>query len=234
MCIRDRVLGATCHGQEDPALIEAWQVLAELTPAGQLRDLAVFGGFTAGEDGDAGVTLAFVAPTADDSVFEMSVNLSTWGNDPVEDAFSMAHEFSHVFTAVPVELDPYADPADCPNYDGGGVGCYAPDSIMAQWYDRFWADTGYSPTADDANDPDIGEQRCRETPGFFGDYAASNPEEDFAESFAAYVMAWDAATPEQQDRLDWIDQFTGLQEFRERAAQFGYSPQENTLAVCGV
>lgn len=230
----DGVLGALCHGSETAPLLEAWQVLADLTPPGQLRDLGVFTGFAGESDENSDNTLiAYVAPTADDSLFEMAINLANWGKDSTEDSFSIAHEFAHVFTGTPAELDAYADPADCPNYDGGGVGCYEPESIMAQWYDEFWADTGYSPTADDANDPDVGEKRCTETPGFFGEYAASNPEEDFAEAFAAYVMALEAATPEEQARLDWIDQFVGLREFKERAERFGYSPQESTLAVCG-
>ena len=61
---------------------------------------------------------------------------------------------------------------------------------------------GYGHTglpADGAVDPDGGEDRCLLDPEFVGAYAASHPEEDFAETFAVWL------TP----RSNWRQSFPG-------------------------
>lgn len=75
--------------------------------------------------------------------------------------------------------------------------------------------------------------RRRFDDGYFGAYAATNPEEDFAEAFSAYVFDLEAMTDGQQDRLDWIDARPGLAEFRDRARAAGLTPLENRFDICG-
>jgi len=227
-------LGAACFGSENENLIEAWYILSDITPPDQLRDLTVFAGFESAEQGSESSTLAFVVPVDNDgSQFQMAVNLPASRNDWDEAALTMAHEFSHVFTAVPSELNRYASEGDCATYDNL-EGCYVDGSIMADWYARFWPELGYDPSGGQQADEVDGEARCDANPGFFGAYGASNPEEDFAEAFAAYVMRVEAATDAQQERLDWIDQFAGLREFRERAEATGYGPFQNNFGECGL
>lgn len=230
----DGVLAAPCFGTEDETLIEAWHLLADLTPPDQLRDLAIFAGFETRDDGAEASTLAFVAAVDDEgSQFQMAVNLPASRDDWDEAALTMAHEFSHVFTAVPSELDRYAAEGDCATFDNL-EGCYTPDSIMAGWYQRFWPEIGYDPSVGQEANEIEGEARCDNNPGFFGAYGASTPEEDFAESFAAYVMSVEPMTDAQQDKLDWIAQFEGLREFRDRAEATGYGPFDNNFDACGL
>ena len=221
-------LGAPCFGEADELLEETWRMLAELTPPDQLRDLALFGGFRTRGD-----TLAFVA-SADrglGSLYEMSINLAAARNDRDELSLTLAHEFSHVFTATPGELDRETDERDCSTF-GTIEGCYLPNSIIATWVSEFWPShiAGYD--ADENPEDDV-VQRCAIDPGFFGSYGATNPEEDFAEAFAAYVLRVPAEGPSQQLRLDWIDDQPGLREFRDRAAEFGYGPLRSTFDECG-
>ena len=222
----DGQLGAICFGSPDAIVEGAWRILADLTPPDQLRDLVVFAGITSIEtDGE---TLAFVQRIDDDGTeFLMAVNIAATERDPQEATLTMAHEFSHVFTALPTELDRTVFPEDCTTFDNG-EGCYVEESILNQWYQRYWLDVPGDPT-DDSN----ADERCSLNDGFFGAYAASNPEEDFAEAFSAYVLQLEARTPGQQDRLDFIDTFPGLREFRDRAVALGYGPQENRFDVCG-
>lgn len=230
----DGVLGEACFGSEDNTLLDAWFILSDITPPDQLRDLTIFAGFESDGDGAEASTLAFVAPVDDNgSQFQMAVNLPSSRDDWDEASLTIAHEFSHVFTAVPSELDRFASEDDCSTYDNL-EGCYLPDSIMAGWYQTFWPEFGYDPSGGQEADEIDGEARCDASPGFFGSYGASNPEEDFAESFAAYVMRVDALTDAQQDKLDWIDQFEGLREFRDRAQATGYGPYANNFGECGL
>ena len=231
----DGMLGAVCLGDEDPTLISAWNDLAVIVPTLQLADLGLFGGFVSGESGDE-VTLAFVNTLdADGSLFQMSVNLDTYDEDPNEAQLTMAHEFSHVFTQLESQLDRSAEAEDtCATYDNG-EGCYDADSIIMQWIDLFWGD-GLIDEIDPYADPtaDDGQDRCDADARFFGPYAASSPEEDFAEAFAAFVYRLEPSAPEQQAKLDWIAAQPGLAEYRERAVAAGVGPLENNFEVCGL
>lgn len=230
----DGRLGAVCYGEEDPTVLAAWEQLATISPPGQLGDLTLFAGFE-GDENSEEVTLAFVN-TFDDSgaLFQMSINVAAARDDPDELLLTMAHEFSHVFTGLDTQLERTDEAADnCDTYFNG-EGCYLPDSLMYQWIEAFWGD-GLIDEVDPSVDATIesGQDRCARSPGFFGPYAASSPEEDFAETFSAYVFRIAATTDEQQAKLDWIDSQPGLAEFRQRAVSAGLGPAENRFEPCG-
>lgn len=227
-------LGDVCFGERNELVVEAWEQLADITPPGQLGDLGLFAGFASGEDGDE-VSLAFVNTIDDDgTLFQMSVNIVEAQDDPDELLLTMAHEFSHVFTGLDTQIDRSLEAFEsCATYFNG-EGCYRPDSLMFDWIEAFWSD-GLIDEVDPESDAtaDAGQERCDLEPGFFGAYAASNPEEDFAESFAAYVFDVEPAGDAQQAKLDWIDEQPGLAEFRERAAAAGYTPLDYSFDPCG-
>ncbi|WP_040494979.1 hypothetical protein [Ilumatobacter nonamiensis] len=227
-------LGELCRGEPDPRLVEAWETLATIAPAEQLGDLGLFTAFEAAEEGDE-ITLAFVsALDAEGSLFQMSIGLDSFVADPDEALLTLAHEFSHVFTSMPTQIDRTVEAGDnCVTYDNG-EGCFLADSLIFQWIEEFWGDGSIDdvdPRAETSASE--GEQRCADDAGFFGPYAASDPEEDFAEAFSAYVFAVDPATPEQQERLEWLAAQPGLAEFRDRAVDAGLTPVPNRFEVCG-
>lgn len=234
----DGALGAVCFGDPDDTMLQAWESLATITPPDQLNDLALFAGFgtEGGEDEETqGTTLAFVNPVDDDgTAFQMSVNLDAYDEDPDEAALTMAHEFSHVFTATEGQIDRSPDAADACTTYFNGEGCYRPDSLMAAWIDRFWKPGDLAKVDPDA-DVGIadGEDLCAADPSYLGPYAASTPEEDFAESFAAFVYRVEAPTPEVQEKLDWLADQPGLAEFRDRAEEAGLGPLEGSFEGCG-
>lgn len=230
----DGRLGALCFGDSSDTLISSWETLATITPPDQLRDLGLFGGFEAGDDEAGGTTLAFVN-TLDDAgtLFQMSVNLEEADSNPDELMLTMAHEFSHVFTATSPQIDRSTDPDDCTTYYNG-EGCYIEGSVLAEWIELFWGN-GLIDEIDPNEEAtvDSGEERCAINPSFFGAYAASNPEEDFGESFSAYVFDVPADTDEQEAKLEWIDSQPGLAEFRDRAVAADLGPLDNNFDRCG-
>lgn len=230
----DGELGAVCFGEDSETLTASWDLLATITPPLQLTDLGLFGGFASREGGDE-VTLAFVNALDDfGTLFQMSVNLDAADDDPDELQLTMAHEFSHVFTGTESQLDRTDEAIDnCETYYNG-EGCYLADALMWQWIQEFWGGgliEEVDPEADATGDE--GQERCDTNAGFFGAYAASNPEEDFAESFSAMVFRVEAATPEQQARIDWLAAQPGLVEFRARAVAAGLGPLSNGFDPCG-
>jgi len=228
----DGNLGAPCFGIPDSRLIDSWEILAAITPSGQLHDLGLFGGYVSSEEDET--TLAFVnSLDYEGSIYQMSINLNEAEADPDELRLTMAHEFTHVFTALSTQIDRYTLPNDCGTWDNGD-GCYLEDSLMWAWIERFWGGS----YIDDYDPYDIpttsgGEARCRIDSGFLGPYSASSPEEDFAESFSAFVFRLDVDTPGLQAKMDWFAQQPGLVEFQDLAIEAGYEPQRNYFDPCG-
>jgi hypothetical protein len=230
----DGALGGLCFGNDDDTILDAWDALATISPDRQLGDLVLFGGFE--PDGEvAEETLAFVNPVdSDGSGFQMSINTVDAVADPDELLLTLAHEFTHVFTATADQLD-RTDEAidDCATYFNG-EGCYLLDSLMSDWISEFW-DPEVLATVDPLEESvDDADARCVDDDGFFGSYAASNPEEDFAEAFSAFVFDLEPATDGQADRLEWIAAQPGLAEFRERAELAGLTPLANNFDTCGI
>ena len=226
-------LGAPCLGEVNDTLIAAWNTLGSFSPPAQMDDIGVFSGFEPASD-DAADTLAYVtALDADGAQFQMSVNLDAADLDGDELSLTLAHELTHVFTATPEQLDRTAEAIDnCITYDNGD-GCYLEDALMMGWIDEFWDPSVLATVDPFVDDQEAADERCDLDAGFFGSYAATNPEEDFAEAFSAYVFGVEPATEGQRARLTWIDDQPGLAEFRERADAAGLTPLPNTFDVCG-
>ena len=224
-------LGATCYGDRDPSLVSAWKRLVVIVPPGQLRHLALFAGYTSTDQDD----LAFVNSLDDAGTeFQMSVNLDAYDDDATEAQLTMAHEFAHIFTELPDQLDRSVGPDDpCPTWFDG-EGCYRHGSVVAAWIDAFW-------TARDLQsvDPDKpprmtdGYRRCRRDASFIGPYGATTPEEDFAETFAAYVFGVDATTPQVQGKFDWMAARPDLAVYRHRVRAAGLGPLDGDFQACG-
>ena len=229
--VDDGTLGGVCFGDVDHTLIRSWDELAAISPSEMLDDIALFGGFEA--SGDEIDTLAFVTVLDEEgTAFQMSVNLAAAVEDPDELMLTMAHELTHVFTATPDQVDRFVLD-DCPTYFNG-EGCYLPGSVMAAWIDTFWYEEILSEIDPFEDSPaSEAEERCDLDAGFFGSYAATSPEEDFAESFSAYVYRLEPDSAEQQLRLDWIGARPDLAEFRARAVDAGRGPLPNFYEICG-
>ena len=229
----DGSLADRCFGVDDPTIGSAWELLTTIAPAAQLGDLALFAGFE--PDGDnAAETLAFVnALDTDGNSFQMSVNVAEAAVDPDELLLTLAHEFTHVFTSTAAQLDRSDEGvAACATYVTG-EGCYVEDSLVLAWIEEFWDDELLDTVDPLADSVDDAVARCAIDDGFFGPYAATSPEEDFAEAFSAFVFRLEPVTDGQADRLDWIAEQPGLAEFRDRADAAGMTPLANNFELCG-
>lgn len=228
----DGNLGAPCQGEPDDRLVAAWQLLASISPPGELHELALFAGFDSWELGHT--TLAFVNRLDHpDAPFQMAVNLGEARRDPTELMLTMAHEFAHVLTSAPDQLDWSVRPRDCDTWHNRR-GCFLEDSLMWSWVETFWGDGAVQ----DVNlklepSPATGQDRCAADPGFFGPYAASHPEEDFAESFSAFVFRVEPETDAQRDRMAWFAERMSLAQFRNRAIESGLGPLRYRFESCG-
>lgn len=155
---------------------------------------------------------------------------------------TLVHETAHIFTYNGSQLSPYPPPPDYSrpgNYDefqayaeacGGyynGRFCAYPDSYISLFYERFWSgrwDVGYEiyAASHSGDDPGfIAERLYRARPGdFVTEYAATNPLEDLAESFEAFVLWPGPATNRIADqKILFFYEFPELVEMRSRIIQ---------------
>jgi hypothetical protein len=221
----DGTLGAICHGMPDPRIDEVWAVVHDIAPPELAARVAVFAGYfneTATDRSRVGS--AFVRPVGSDGDFLMAYNLADLGRTSQDPSVIVAHELAHV---IANGRDQIAGPptTDCPHYVDGH-GCRRSDAIMTRWAADFWAGVEVFNTADAV-------ERCENDNGFFGDYAATEPAEDFAEAVAAYVTGIRAESAGQQDRLDFLDGIASVRALRDRAQAGGYEAAWYPFTICG-
>ncbi|WP_420450952.1 hypothetical protein [Ilumatobacter sp.] len=201
-------------GAHDPRLVEVWSTFVELVPAHHRADVDLLVGFERCRSCDA---LAFVRALDDRGEFTaLAVDLDAAGRDPGELRFTLVHELAHVITRrVPDQFDPGAAPGGCAS-PGARSACFAPGSMMADWIGDFWngEDLGAGATAAPAVDRSIVD-RCDADAGFVGAYAATGPEEDFAESFATYVFDVEVGAA-LDAKLAFFDRRPELRHVRDR------------------
>lgn len=218
-----------CMGDNDPRLVEAWDSLAAIASAKDLRAVDLLAGY----ESESGNILALSGPIySDNQRFVIAVLLDAVDENPDELRLTMVHELAHVLSQTPDQIDTQIDPDDCLTFDNG-FGCYRAQSYVAAWVEQFW-DGGLLDElpGDGEVDIDGGEQRCRSDGSFVDSYAASHPDEDFAESFAAYVLdvpVGDQAAP----RLGFFDSYPELRAMRTRARAAGVSGRSELFDDCG-
>jgi hypothetical protein len=226
----DGILGATCLGADDERLIDAWRWLRVTAPAEALEALILFAGFDADSD-----TLAYVEPLSGPDGrlrYQMTVNLRQAAEDEAELMLTMAHEFTHIFAATESQLDEDVWPEDCETFHNGD-GCFLADSFIGRWVAAFWGDWIADLDPDNIDDPDAADARCWVDDSFLGAYAATNPEEDFAETFSAFVYSVPVETPGLLAKYEFLAADPSLRVYRDRVQALGYGPLPNQFGGCG-
>ena len=224
-----RLSTTPCFGDASPVVEAAWNELAQITPPQLISGVTILAGF----DDARSDTLAFAGPVEDDSDDHLiAVGVAAAVDDPQELRLTMAHELAHVFTQTTDQIDVAFFADECETFFNG-FGCFQPDAYMTDWVDRFWSATALeSLPSDYSADIAGGEARCDLDAGFPGSYAASHPEEDFAESFSAYVFDVDlaAAFDERRAFFDERPEFVAMRQAIRRTAE-GVPP--GNFTECG-
>jgi hypothetical protein len=219
-----------CSGEADPRLDAAWTAMADVTPAALLADISLLAGF---EGCDTCDTLAFVT-TLDEAAefFVMAIDVQAGVDDLNELALTMQHELTHVFTQDPAtQLDISIGAEDCTTYYNGS-GCFREGSYTWEWIQQFWDAEALATIPEDGGvNEEAGEARCVIDAPYTGSYGASNPEEDIAEVFSAYVFDVEASAA-LDAKLAFFDQYPEFREVRERAEALGRHDADYSFETC--
>lgn len=198
--------------QADEALHRSiWDLFARMIPAEQRTFVSRFVIFTDGPEGTYGA----VAQDPDDPQRWMLSMDPADAGQVTELTYTLIHEFGHLLTLnaaqVPPNLELFAAEFDtedldrydqlyeeaeaaCPTYFPG-EGCSLADSYINRFFDRFWADIYWEWEEllwmEDDEEYYDALDALYETYAdrFVTDYAATNPAEDIAESWTAFVLS---------------------------------------------
>lgn len=166
---------------------EFWSFFTGLIPSDMWPQITKLTLYADDEDG----TAAYVAPIDENdlSKWEMGWNLAyVWDNNNElvkgETAFTAIHEFAHVLTLNAGQVNVSA--SACNSFHTG-EGCSNNNSYINAFFQQFWKDIydeNQAITSDDGYLAFYQKYKSR----FVSEYAATNPGEDIAESFAVFVV----------------------------------------------
>lgn len=122
----------------------------------------------------------------------------------------VVHELSHVIGDS--DTLQYATGRDCHYYFITSGGCPQSDSLYGQFVDEFWSTRQLNLVQGGIDADDMYDRYPDE---FVSAYAATNPAEDFAESFTYYVLYRDDWFEDiAEDKVDFFDEFSYARDLR--------------------
>lgn len=168
-------------------------------------------------------TMASVARDSDDPrIWDAELNMA-WATDSAELRRTMVHEYGHIYSLSAEDVAVVE--GACPTFEFS-EGCLAERSILGRFLARFWADDPAGAEAEAATEEDA-DRRYESEGGadaFVSEYAATNGAEDFAETFATFVLSdgspGGSAGSVVSAKLDFLagDQATAAERTRIRSA----------------
>lgn len=204
--------GALAAYQEQEARHQyIWDMFRALVPSGELTDII---GFIVMTDGHGG-TLASVEPSANDiEKWLLAVDIKD-AQEEMSMRVTLLHEMAHILTLKKSQLAMdeavlFAEEADpvhreaenrCSTYFVPGMGCTRDGSYLYRFFEQFWADRieewrERGAGSDEAETALFYEDYENE---FVTEYAATNAEEDIAESWVYYLLS---PRPEGNERWE--------------------------------
>jgi hypothetical protein len=215
-------LGPRLSGAPDRCDALVWSLVRALYPA---APLSLVSDFVLFEGSDSDSTGGFVAPL-DDSQHRWRLGLDIDSDDSYDLVFGLVHELGHLMSLGPSQVDPVVPAGGCDRYETG-EGCALPGSyldgyVQTQWthlLDEWFAKVdGASDTKREA----AAQAFYNRHPGVFVDeYAATDPDEDFAEALAAWSLGNPMVGAGQAARSSWFEAYGAFRDVRSRVAALG-------------
>jgi hypothetical protein len=176
-------------GKQGARDAEIWDQIAALSPdtftAAYIESYGVF-------SDSKSDTLAYVHDEDGNGKWQVVVNVAGYeSSTPRERATTLIHELGHVVTLNASQVNPNVGEDTCitPHFFTG-EGCTKAGTYMGDFVNAFWSASDVRTVGGGAGDNADAAQKLYDTKpdAFVTDYAATNPGEDIAESFALFIL----------------------------------------------
>jgi hypothetical protein len=201
---------------------EIWEQIAALSPDGfSAQYIESYGVFNDGQSD----TLAYVHDDDGNGKWQVVVNVAGYDSStPRERATTLVHELGHIVTLNTSQVNAGVDEGSCaaPAFFTG-EGCASRGSYMADFVAAFWpaADVAAVGGGAGENGDAAANLYERKQGAFVTEYAATNPGEDIAESFALFVLDQRNAAPQTvaEKKVAFFYAYPALTAFRNDMRQ---------------
>ena len=175
--------------QQDSSLHdELWETAKEVFPDNYETKINQVVFCTDGTDND----LASVEPIQEYNTNSWTLYIDVLdGKDTNEYVHTLTHELGHLIT---LKADQFSSGSSCSTFETD-YGCFSNNSYVNEFIEQFWPDImdewqdiEYNTTSQDDFDNQIYDFYEKYSDQFVNDYAATHPEEDFAETWLYYVF----------------------------------------------
>ncbi|MCB1029446.1 MAG: hypothetical protein KDB24_16965 [Microthrixaceae bacterium] len=150
--------------------------------------------------------------------FVLALDISG-ADSPEELDRTMIHEFAHLVSLRPSQIPVEPETVEgCEIFAIEGAGCPAEGSYLYAFETEFWPT--YTLAERDAEEADANLERFDEAT-YVTDYAATNPVEDFAESFADWVVKQDRPQGDEvvDEKVSFFEDYPELIELRDNVRE---------------
>jgi len=151
-------------------------------------------------------TGAYVEPDPSGEKWNMYVNMNTFADGEKEMVFTLLHEFAHILTLNFEQMNREADEETCETYFVQ-EGCLHRDSYLFSFFERFWKQYDLGSSQFDLEGSNVYDEHPKD---FVNDYAATNPGEDIAESFASFVLRTNSEGGTVGEKQEFFGEYTEL------------------------
>lgn len=172
---------ATLSPQPDARAGVVWDQLLRVTTAEFAASTITE--YQTGDDPDSD-TLAYVTSADDPSKWVFAANLA-YSDDADLLLSTLVHEYGHMLSLGVDDTDANATVCET---EWAGAGCLRADADLERFAQRFWAGYADAPARDNVDADVAWDFYQAHEEDFVDDYAATNASEDFAETFASYVL----------------------------------------------
>ncbi|MCB9812462.1 hypothetical protein H6778_02290 [Candidatus Nomurabacteria bacterium] len=183
----------------------------------QLARLRVFGD----DDSPYDAFVETLPPEYESWVYAVHEDVVGWGSTPASDEL-IVHELGHIISYEEIVGVPKPAEAHCHAYFDR-YGCPLENSFLAQFIQAFWSEQALDRAGEYSERPDGTEAAYTfydaHSDAFVSEYAAIGPEEDFAESFATFVLGERSGGALAREKVDFFWQYPHLRVVRDEIRQ---------------
>lgn len=205
-------------GETQAADSATWRAVVALLPNATLKaEVTEYHVFTDGED----ETLAYVSQLEDDwSKWLFAVDsVDAINKESKSFVTTVTHEFAHILALENDQVTPGVEQADCAQDYWMEEGCPIASAHVLAYFEQFWKGALYSEHQQmiaglDGEDKDdaVADFYDAHLEKFINEYSATDPIEDFAETFSYFVFVDQIGSPMQM-REQKINYFYSVPSF---------------------